>query len=117
PWDPIQQNLSLYAADDGVTEGDETFSIVLSDPVNGELGQDSSATITIRDRSGGNEWPPSTLTVYTQVEASVLEGNSVKVHAELSDFPEYYNNTRVCLPYSTSDGTAYSPQDFQGTNS
>ena len=71
---PQQQRacFTLTLVDDAAVEGDETFTVTLSNPVNATLGTPAVATFTIVDNDGGANVAP-TFTEGTSTTRSVAE--------------------------------------------
>ncbi len=85
--------VEVATVQDGLHEGDETFTVTLSDPSGATLGQDASATVTIRD-----DEPPAV----SVADATVTEGGTARVTLSLSRPAQEY----VIAWWSVSDGTA-----------
>ena len=113
PWSNIKQTIDagrtwtwvyMSSAADSLAENDETYSIVLSNPVNATLGR-STATFTILERPK----PPVILSVS---DARVVEGDagdtSVSVTLSLSERP----SEPVRVTWSTVDGSATAGSDY-----
>jgi Ca2+-binding RTX toxin-like protein len=62
----ISKTLEIAILEDALLEGDERFSVVLSDPVNAELATDT-ATVTI--------WDDEVVYAFSQLVYNTLEGN------------------------------------------
>jgi hypothetical protein len=98
---------------DSLVEGDETFTITLSDPVGLALGR-AVATVTILDDD--QPPPPAGPSVsFTTSTAQVTEGNknwtySVKVRLSAA------SSSPVTVRVATSDGTAIAGLDYQAVN-
>jgi hypothetical protein len=98
---------------DSLVEGDETFTITLSDPAGLTLGR-ATATVTILD----DDQPPapaSPSVSFTTSTAQVTEGNrnwtyTVKVRLSAA------SSSPVTVRVATSDGTAIAGQDYQAVN-
>ncbi len=85
--------VEVATVQDGLHEGDETFTVTLSDPKGAMLGQDASATVTIRD-----DEPPAV----SVADATVTEGGTARVTLSLNRPAQEY----VIAWWSVSDGTA-----------
>ena len=92
----------VRTTDDTYDEEDETFTLTLSSPTNGMLG-DATATGTIIDDDAGSSLP--TLSVS---DASATESNALEFTVSLSA----PSDEQVTVQYATSDGTAESASDF-----
>ena len=97
--------ISVFIADDALTEGTETFTITLTNPVNAVIaGGAGTATGTIRDDDGA---PRASLSTATATEGdATIEFPVTLNHAAASD---------VTVRYSTFDGTATQPGDYTAT--
>ncbi len=89
-----EKTVEVATVQDEVSEGDETFTVTLSDPSGATLGQDASATVTIRD----DEPEP----VVSVADATVTEGGTAQVTVSL-DRPSVKD---VTVRWSVTDGTA-----------
>ena len=74
---PQQQRacFTVTLVDDAEAEGDETFTVTLSNPVNATLGTPAVATVTIADNDGGANAAP-TFTEGTSTTRSVAENTA-----------------------------------------
>ena len=97
--------ISVYVADDDLSEGTETFTITLTDPVNAVIAEGAgTATGTIRDADGP---PRASIAAATATEGdATIEFPVTLSHAAASD---------VTVRYSTFDGTATQPGDYTAT--
>ena len=97
--------ISVYVADDDLSEGTETFTITLTDPVNAVIADGAgTATGTIRDADGP---PRASIAAATATEGdATIEFPVTLSHAAASD---------VTVRYSTFDGTATQPGDYTAT--
>ena len=97
--------ISVFIADDALTEGTETFTITLTNPVNAVIaGGAGTATGTISDDDGA---PRASLSTATATEGdATIEFPVTLNHAAASD---------VTVRYSTFDGTATQPGDYTAT--
>ena len=92
----------VRTTDDTVDEEDETFTLKLSSPTNGTLG-DATATGTIIDNDGESSLPTISVS-----DASATEGAAVEFAVSLSAA----SGEQVTVQYATSDGTAEGATDF-----
>ena len=99
PVGTTSQTVSVQTAEDADNEGNETFTLTLSSPVNATLG-DATATGTINDAVG-----QPTLNVSG---ASANEGAAVEFTVSLS----VASGQTVTVQYATSSGTATSGTEF-----
>jgi uncharacterized repeat protein (TIGR01451 family) len=99
-----EQFLSVQIQGDTVDEADETFYLVLSNPVNAGLGK-ASATGTIRDDDG----PAISIT-----DVTVSEGNSGTTNAVFDVYLSAPSPQTVRVEYATADGSAVAPGDYTG---
>ena len=91
---------------DGVVEGDEDFSIVLSNPTNGAvIGATGTATVTIVDNDSTIAFSPNTLTVSEAGPNGTL--TVTRTGSAL---------TAASVHWATTNGTAFAGSDF-GTQS
>ena len=104
--------ISVPVLDDSAEEGDETFTVRLSDARNATLG-DPEATGTIRDDDGDGPLPPSGLPELAIDDVTVAEdaGNAV-FRVSLS----HESDEAVSVAYATSDWTASAGSDYTATN-
>ena len=89
-----EKTVEVATVQDGVHEGDETFTVTLSDPSGATLGRNSSATVTIAD----DDAKP----VVTVADTTVTEGGKAQVVISL-DRPSV---KEVTVSWSVADGTA-----------
>ena len=94
--------ISVFIADDALTEGTETFTVTLTDPVNAVIAEGAgTATGTVLDDDGA---PRASLAAATATEGDgTIEFPVTLSHAAASD---------VTVRYSTFDGTAAQPGDY-----
>ena len=52
PAGTTTQEISFMTVEDSIHERPESFTVILSNPVGGELGSDSTATVNIGDDDG-----------------------------------------------------------------
>ena len=90
-----QNTIVVALSDDSLGEGDEDFTLTLSNASNADIG-DGQATATITD----NEGTP-TLTI---ADARATEGNAVEFTVSLDPA----SSSDVTVEYATTDGTATS---------
>lgn len=101
----ISRTIVVPIRDDDEFEGDETFSLVLSDPTNGAgLGAITSATITIVSEDP----PPATLSFVFSTAAVSESAGSVTIQVTRGGDP----NAEVSVSYATADGTALAGSDY-----
>ncbi len=89
-----EKTVEVATLQDEVSEGDETFTVTLSDPSGAMLGQNSSATVTIKD----DDAKP----IASVADATVTEGGTAQVTVSL-DRPSAQD---VAVRWSVTDGTA-----------
>ena len=87
------KTVEVATVQDEVSEGDETFTVTLSSPSGATLGQDATATVTIRD-----DEPP----VMSVADATVTEGGTAQVTLSLNRPVQKY----IIVWWSVADGTA-----------
>ncbi|MCI0535306.1 MAG: HYR domain-containing protein [Verrucomicrobiales bacterium] len=95
----VSQTLRIQIKDDSIDEADETFKIVLSEPVNAQPGAKPGA-VKIVDNDA--------LPRLTVRDGSALEGNSATLSVALSAA----SSRPVTVQYATSDGTAKAGADY-----
>ncbi|WP_236628528.1 Calx-beta domain-containing protein [Paenibacillus mucilaginosus] len=100
-------DVAIY--DDGETEGDESFSVLLSNPTAGaELGTYSSAAVSIADNDSWIPDPPSVLSFdpvsYTVGESEGYAGLQVVRSGGAAD--------NISVQYAASGGSAGEDQDY-----
>jgi hypothetical protein len=88
--------------DDAMHESDETFSLDLSNPVNGQGIPSGTATITDDDAA-----PDVSI-----ADANVLEGNSGTANLTFDVTLSNASSSDVSVDYATSDGTATAGTDY-----
>lgn len=111
PAGQLSAGVTIEIIDDNIFEGDENFTVTLSNPTNATLGVNKVATVTIVD----NEQIPQVRLSPTAVNLSEAVGaSSVKVIL-LSR-----SQTPITVNYAFVDGTgptdAKNGQDYTGTN-
>lgn len=106
--------VSISILDDEFFEINETFTVVLSNPMNATLagGGGSVGTVTIQD----DDTAP---TVSIQETAAITEGDgSAQTQVNIEVVLTHVLDTGVTVEFATSDGTATAGQDYVGaTNS
>ena len=103
----VSQRFSVPIIDDSVLEPDETFTVLLSTPVNGQIADDTGlGTITDNDAPGPG---PNELPRLQVNDVTVAEHAGPAVFAlSLSQA----SANRVSVNVSTVDGTALQPGDY-----
>ncbi len=89
-----EKTVEVATVQDEVHEGDETFTVTLSDPTGATLGQDASATVTVKDDD-----PAPAVSV---ADATVTEGGTARVTISL----DRASTQDVTVRWSVADGTA-----------
>ena len=92
---------------DVASEGDETFDVVLTSPVNASLGSDTDV-VTIVD----NDPIPPGSAVLTVTGVSKREGGSGTTTMTFSVTRSGETTTAVDVDFAVSDGTASAPTDY-----
>ncbi len=92
---------------DNASEGDETFDVNLSSPVEATIGN-ATNVVTIVD----NDPIPPGSAVLSVTGAKVLEGRSGTKVLSLTVTRGGETTTAVNVDYATSDGTALAPTDY-----
>ena len=114
PIGPRTQTVTVSVVGDAFAEGDETFTVVLSQPSdNAQIagGGGGTGTGTIQNDDG----TPAKVTVD---DATVVEGTGVNPHNQAA-FTVHLNPAvakQVTLSYATHNGTALSGSDFTGAD-
>ncbi|MBX7222379.1 MAG: hypothetical protein K1Y36_20685 [Blastocatellia bacterium] len=100
------KTISVFILTDAPVEADETFSVVLSNPVNATLGTASTATVTIRDASA------PTATGTPQFSLSPYFANEGDGGVQITVTRTGGAAGPLNLSYATSDGTATAGADY-----
>lgn len=101
--DAAAKTFTVTVNDDILVEGDETVNLTLSNPTNGaELGNDSTAVLTIQD------WEPGSLQ-FSLANYTVTENGATAI---IDVTRANGSNGAVAVDYATSDGTATQPADY-----
>lgn len=99
----IDKIISVSVHADAIFEADETFSVILSNPINASIAA-GSAQITIR-----NVQPPPAISIS---DIEVLEGDASTVAASFTVTLSSASSSAVSVSYATADGTATAPGDY-----
>ncbi len=99
------RTLPVVTFGDTLVEGDEQFSLSLSNPLNANLAQ-SSVTLTLVDTDK---------VVISAADAEVLEGDSGTTNLVFTLTLDQAANGPVSLRYDTSDDTTQAGVDYQNT--
>jgi len=99
--------VDVPVVDDGTYEGDETFSLDLSNEVNGVLGT-ASGTGTIQDDD-----PAPDVDI---APAQVLEGDGGTTPLDLNVYLSNPSAEDISVNYVTSDGTATAGSDYEASS-
>jgi hypothetical protein len=107
----VSQTLSLILVNDSIYEGNEDFSLQLSNPTGGaKLGTPASASVTIVD----DELPPNAGTLqFSSASYSVNEDGgfiTITVNRQGGSY------STVSVDYSTTGGTATAGMDYTSTS-
>ena len=94
---------------DGAVEGDETFTVALSNPVQGTIGGDGSGAGTILNDDLA---PPSTNPAISIDDVSMPEGDSGTSQARFLIGLDKATGDQVTVNYQTQDGSAGAPGDY-----
>ncbi|HEX4490235.1 MAG TPA: Calx-beta domain-containing protein [Acidimicrobiia bacterium] len=103
-----EASVDVPVVGDTLVESDETFTVILSDPIHASLGT-ASATGTILDDD-------SRPTVSVGDSPRVSEGDSGTTDAVFPVSLDAPSNRDVSVDYATSDGTATAPEDYLATS-
>lgn len=102
PAGQLSGTIAVTITDDAIHEGNETFSLALSDPAGATLGL-SSATATISDND------PTPAVGFADTTISIGEGaEKATLTVELSGL----SSADVTVQYDTADGSATVSQDY-----
>ncbi len=108
PGEGGPKTINIAVSDDSVNEGDETFSVILSNPSPGlALNDPSSATVTITDDDDPGQLQFATASI------SVNEGSG---SVSLTVLRSQGSKGAISVNYATVSGSAVSGSDFQATN-
>lgn len=108
--DGASKAISIPITDDGLSEGDETFGVSLSDPTGAVLGATNSAQVTLVDNDGAQS---DSSIQFIKGSYSVSEsGDSV----EISVVRQGTLTGAAAVGYSTASGTATGGSDFVETS-
>ncbi|HYT30935.1 MAG TPA: Calx-beta domain-containing protein, partial [Actinomycetota bacterium] len=103
----LSRTIAVSVVGDTIQEGDETFSVLLSNPVGGTIA-DGTAAGTITDDDGA-----PTLSVN---DVSKAEGNSGAVSASFTVSLSNASTQTVTVAWATADGTAVAGSDYTGAS-
>lgn len=112
------RTFTIQVADDELTEEDETFTILLSDPTGGaELGVPSTATVIIKDdesaSSAGTAGNAEGTFIFSALSYSMAEdAGSITIMV----MREEGSVGPASVDYATSDGTARSLSDYEAVS-
>ena len=101
------KSVTLPVNGDVLDEPDETFTVVLSQPVNGVIVKGTGVATIVDDDA-----PPSV----SIADASMAEGNSGTTPATFTVTLSAPSGKTVTVAYSTGNGTATAPDDFHATS-
>ena len=106
-----QQTITVPITDDAFVEGNETFTVTLSNPsAAATLGTPASATVTIVDNDSGGNTVQFDPTSYTVNEAA----GTVTLTITASRFGN--PNVPITVKYATRDGSATAAQDYSAVS-
>ena len=101
------KSVTISILQDAVSEGDETFSIVLSRPTNALLGERSSTLVTILD----DDITPQSAVAFNTTKLVVHAGMFAGIELTRSSLTSL--DLPASVTYSTQSGTALAGSDFQ----
>jgi hypothetical protein len=102
----------VQICDDAVFEGDETFTVTLTNPQGGAvLGSPSSATVTIVEND-----PMPVVPTLTINDVSIVEGNAGFSTATFTVTLTNPNASATTVQYATANGTATAGTDYVATS-
>jgi hypothetical protein len=103
PSGEISESVAVPITDDVIAEGPEDFSVSISNPVNAELGTQTSTIVTITD----NEPVPSI--AFSSSEARTAEvAGVIDLTVQISGVSSH----DITVHYATADGTAVGGSDY-----
>jgi hypothetical protein len=107
--DGEDKTITVQINDDTETENNETFNLTLENPVGAQLGDQSTAVVTITD----NDSPSGPVLQFSEPTYEVDEGNgTVTITVSISEAPD----ETVMVDYNTSDGSATEPDDYSSNS-
>jgi len=108
-----QKTIVVQINEDAFVEGDESFTVNLSNPSGGAaLGNRSSAVVTIVDNDGGGSTVQFNPTTYSVKETPGNTTVTLSITASRLGDP----NTTISASYTTSNGTAMAGSDYVATS-
>ena len=107
--------ISVEVVDDGDAEGDETFTVSLTNPQNATL-RDDEGTATIRANDGGNPPPPPPPPDLPTLEIDDVDVDEDGGSAVFSVILRGQSNATVTVAYGTLNGSAIAGLDYTATN-
>lgn len=108
------QQISVPLIGDAISEPDETFTLVLSNPVGAQINN-GTATGTIVDDDGGGT-PPPIIPSLSISDASVTEGDTGTTNLTFTVSLSSAATSTVTVSAMTSDGSATAGTDYLTTN-
>lgn len=108
-----QKTIVVPITDDAFIEGDETFTVTLSNPTGaGTIGNPSAATVSIVDNDGGGNTVQFNPTTYSVKETPGNSAVTLSITANRLGDP----GTTITASYTTSNGTATAGLDYVATS-
>ena len=95
---------------DDTTEGDQTFTVTITSPVNATLANDTD-TVTIVD----NDPLPTSVPIFSVNDVKIREGASGTSTLTFTVTRSDDTTTAVTINYAIEDGTALTPSDYAAT--
>jgi Calx-beta domain len=95
---------------DDTTEGDQTFFVTITSPVNATLANDTD-TVTIVD----NDPLPTSVPIFSVNDVKIREGASGTSTLTFTVTRSDDTTTAVTINYAIEDGTALTPSDYAAT--
>jgi hypothetical protein len=103
------KTVAVLVNGDVVVEGNETFVVNLTTPVNATLSDDQALGTIIDDDAGVPVAPPPSLSI---TDVSVLEGNAGVTNAVFTVTLSAPSAQTVTVTATSADGTATTPADY-----
>ena len=100
----VEQTIAVPVLDDALDEPDETFTVILSRPVNATLGDDEGTGTIVDDDDA------PTLSID---DVTGLESDGELIFTVSLDAP---GSRRITVSYATADGTARAGSDYTATS-
>lgn len=110
--DTAPKSISIAIVDDSAREGDEQFTVVLSEATGATLGSAITATVTITDDDSGTEPPPPPPSGRLQLGQSAYSVNEGAGQLTVTVTREGGSAGAASIRYATANGSAVAPGDY-----